>query len=152
MRSPGVIYRRYRQLRKRILFERAARAKARLHENCVYGKDFSYKDHHGVERSVRACEYTGVCGNSFEICDKPSECSAFINKWSREDIEFQVESELSEFEVKREKYPEITVLEWVLDKDFFEAVRNPGFFARIILWMIMVLENLLRVFTRKKPL
>lgn len=151
MRSPGVIYRRYRQLKKKVLFERAARAKARLHENCVYGRVLTYKDKHGVDRALKGCEYAGLCGGSFEICDNPRECSAFANKWTREDIEFQIESELDEYEVKRKKYPEIATLEWVLDKDFFEAVQNPGIFARVILWLIMTLESLLRLCVRKKP-
>ena len=149
MRSPGVIYRRYRQYKKKILFERAAKAKNREHENCVYGKELTYKDRNGIDRHIRACMYTGVVEGSFEVCDNPCECSAFANRWTREDIESQVEAELGEFEIKNEKYPEIAVLEWVLDKDYFDAIQNPGILTKTVVGMIMFLEQFLKVIGRK---
>jgi hypothetical protein len=145
MRSPGVIYRRYRQLKKKILYDKIEQAKLCRHENCHYGKDITYTDVFHLEHSIRACNYNNLLSeNKIEICTNPLECNAFVNKWSKEKIIEQAEKELLDHDLKKKLYPEITIMEWVLDKDLYDAAKNPGFFGVFIVRCIEFLENLLK--------
>jgi hypothetical protein len=74
MRSPGVIYRRYRQLKKKILFDMTANAHLRLHENCHYSKLLSYVDNEGVYRTIKVCTCNKLESDQIELCDNPNEC------------------------------------------------------------------------------
>lgn len=144
MRSPGVIYRRYRQARKKILFDRISESKNQCHGNCVYGKVLYFKDDCGVERSIKMCTYSPLYDGNFDTCDNPVDCTAFANKWDKADIIKQVETELSEWEIKAKKYPELVILEWVLDKDYHEALKKPNIFSRVILRIINILEYMFK--------
>lgn len=145
MRSPGVIYRRYRQIKKKILYDRVANAVQCLHENCHYGRVVTYKDEQGVGRSIKVCNYeTALDQGVIELCTKPMECNAFVNKWTKDKINEAVDKELSDPEIKRRLYPELALMEWVLDKDLYDAVKNPGFFGNIIVKCIAFLEALMK--------
>lgn len=145
MRSPGVIYRRYRQIKKKILYDKTANAIQCLHDNCYYGKVVTYKNEQEVERSIKVCNYNMILteGN-IELCTRPMDCSAFVNKWTRSKITEAVEKDLEDPETKRKLYPELSLMEWVLDKDLYDAVKNPGFFGNIIINCIAFLERLMK--------
>lgn len=145
MRSPGVIYRRYRQIRKKILYDRLAEASKCLHCNCYYGKILLYTDDTGANHFLNICTY-GILpeSNQIEGCTNPITCNAFSNKWTKDKVVEEVEKDLSDYNIKKRKYPELTLLEWVLDKDLNDAIKNPGFFGRIIVKCIEFLESILR--------
>lgn len=148
MRSPGVIYRRYRQIKKKILYDRTVQAHLRLHENCYYGKEIKYTDNdvidlNGIERTIKACVYNST-DNHIEICDNPQECNAYASKWTKEKIINKINEELSDPNIKRKYYPELNVLEWVLDKELHLAVQEPSFTGKIIIKFIEILESILR--------
>jgi hypothetical protein len=145
MRSPGVIYRRYRQLRKKILYDKLAAARNRLHCNCYYGKELTYADELNVEKSLLVCNYEFLTTmDKIETCTNPAMCNAFVNKWTKEKIIEVVNKELTDHDLKRKLYPELTVLEWALDKDLNDAIKNPGFFGTTIIKCIEFLESILR--------
>jgi hypothetical protein len=145
MRSPGVIYRRYRQLRKKILYDKLEMARRYLHCNCHYGKIVTYTDEFDREKTLLVCNYNLLLTEGrIEVCTNPATCNAFVNMWSKEKVIEVVEKELADHDTKRRLYPELTVLEWALDKDLNEAVKNPGFIGTIIIKCIGFLESILR--------
>jgi hypothetical protein len=145
MRSPGVIYRRYRQLRKKILYDKLAYARNRLHCNCYYGKVVIYTDEFNVEKTLLLCKYNmALTEDRIDVCTNPIVCNAFANMWTKDKIIVEVDKELSDHEIKRKLYPELTVLEWALDKDLNDAVKNPGFIGTIIIRCIEFLESILK--------
>lgn len=149
MRSPGVIYRKYRQIKKKILYDRTAHAFLRSHENCYYGKEVKYIDNEGierfgVERTIKACMYNPI-EDHIETCDNPHECNAYASKWTKKKIIDKTNEELKDSDIKRKYYPELNVLEWVLDKDLHKAVQEPNFVGKIIIKIIEILESILKV-------
>lgn len=147
MRSPGVIYRRYRQLRKKLLFDKVVEASKQKHTNCHYGKLLQYYEEKStdlVNRRVCLCLYPCQRGDDPEICDCPQECNAYVNKWTRELIEKKFNEEISDPNVKAMLYPELCVMEWVLDKSLNEAKKEPSFIGKLIIFCIRSLENLLK--------
>lgn len=145
MRSPGVIYRRYRQIKKKILYDTVIDSQKRKHCNCVYGKEITYTNSFGVEQCLRVCNYGDLLlEGRVEICTNAQECNAFANKWTKDKIVESVEKELSDPKIKKEKYPELSILEWSLDKDLNDAIKNPGFFGNIIVSCIEFLEKILK--------
>lgn len=156
MRSPGVVYRRYRQLRRKLLYKKIQESRKKLHDNCVYGKKIEYfDDSSGTTQIVRLCMYScklsslGLSKNidmseNLDICTSPSVCNAFACKWSKEKIEEEFNSELNNYSIKEEKYPELAVFEWILDKSLHDAQINPGWFGNLLVRTIIILENLLK--------
>jgi len=147
MKSPGVIYRRYRQLKRKLLYDKIVRARQVCHGNCFYGKVLSAQVVSvGIgEASFLACRYgLEAESNELVLCVCPKECNAFANKWTREKVEAQFGIETADWKVKLEMYPELVALEWVLDKDLTDAIKSPSFFGSIIVSILMFLEKLLK--------
>jgi hypothetical protein len=145
MRSPGVVYRRYRQLRRKILYDRLDHARACIPDNCFYCSKSSYIDSDNKEKSINICSYGNINESHIEICSEAHSCNAFINKWTREAVVEQTEKIFTNYAMKKSLYPELTVLEWVLDKDLNDALENPGLVGAAIIWCINLLENLLKI-------
>lgn len=162
MRSPGVIYRKYRQLRRKYLYETIQASRKKKHENCVYGKLLKYTDEQGNEQEVRLCTYNcAACSltnnpeapylpsytmsvDGLDICTCPGECSAFAPKWSKEDVIERFEGILEDDELKHKFYPELEAYQWVLDKTLTDAKQEPGFIGKIIVFFIKTLEEVLK--------
>jgi len=144
MRSPGVIYRRYRQLKKKILYDRILEARKRIFENCYYGKYITFLDASNNEHMVKACSYPDLPKDRIELCLKSYSCNAFINKRKKEDIIKDVEKDLLDYKIKKQYYPDLIILEWVLDKDLKEAVKKPNLIGKLIIFCIDFLEFLLK--------
>jgi len=104
-----------------------------------------YKEGSNIERTIKICMYgqTFTEGN-IEICTNPYICNAYVNKWNKDKVIEAVDKMLSDHETKKKLYPELTMLEWVLDKDLNDAIKNPGFFGTIIVKCIEFLESILR--------
>jgi len=148
MKSPGVIYRRYRQLKRKLLYDAVVEARQTCHANCFYGRMLEH-DGHGGFTFFSACGYNFDLYNEktrrdLPLCTCPAECNAFVNRWSRDKVEAQFEADMADWKKKLEKYPELVALEWVLDKDLTDAIKSPGMFGRMIVSVIMALEGLLK--------
>jgi hypothetical protein len=145
MRSPGVIYRRYRQIKRKILYDKIGEKSLYDHSNCHYGKTITYTDEQNIEHTIKVCNYNSILDEGrIEICNNPTVCSAYVNKWNRNLIIKEIEKELSDHKIKKKLYPELTILEWALDKDLNDAIKNPGFFGNIIIGLIEFLEGILK--------
>jgi hypothetical protein len=154
MRSPGVIYRRYRQLKRKLLYDRVVQARKTCHENCHYGRLLQTSDSDNNTMCLRLCLYgldtQNLDSSKPEICTNAWECNAFINKWTKEKVVEQFDQEMSSWEVKCDKYPELAAFEWVLDKDLIEAMKNPGPIAKALILLVMVMENILVYMTSRQ--
>lgn len=144
MRSPGVIYRRYRQLKKKLLYEKVSAAHRRIHKNCVYGCTVPCTDNEGSVFRAKICLYELRFNKGLSECTDPGNCNAFVLKWTKEKVVKQFEKEISNPATKKKLYPELSLMEWMLDKDLKKATEEPGFFGRIIISIIDKLENLLK--------
>jgi len=138
MKSPGVIYRRYRQLKRKLLYEKMQEIRKMCGKNCVYGKEVNILDRDKVFHS-HICLYNKQVPTDFEICTNAEDCNAFICKYGKKDVQEFFNT------IRNKKYPELNVLEWVLDKSLDDAVKEPTIFVKIIVLAISFLENLIKI-------
>lgn len=144
MKSPGIIYRRYRQLKRKLLYEKLLESRKRSAKNCIYGKYLDIVDK-SKNYSVSICLYNKDISKGLEVCNHPEECNAFICKQSKEDIEKLFEKELSDSSIRIKKYPELNILEWVLDKSLDDAKKEPSLLTKILLSIINSIESLIKI-------
>ncbi len=144
MRSPGVIYRRYRSLRKKLLYDKIAEAKKKTHANCFYGKTLSYVDPQGVGHLTRVCLYGVYHQQDVDVCSCPAECNAFARRLGLGGVILELEDELKDSATKQRLYPDLVALEWVLDKSLTSARKRPNFIGKLLVFCIIILENALK--------
>lgn len=145
MKSPGTIYRRYRRMRRKALYDFMVESRSKLHKNCHYGKTILLQDN-GV---LRLCTYEKESFDQIEVCTNPGDCNAFACVWSKEKALEQFNNELRDYEIKSQKYPDLTLLEWVLDKDLTDAIREPNWIGKIAIYVISLMERLLKMSAQK---
>jgi|SRR5271157_4527217 hypothetical protein len=143
MKSPGIIYRRYRQLKRKILYDRFQEARKREHRNCVYGKMVEVMDK-DKSYQIPICLYNQNVERGLEVCSQSWECNAFVNRFSKESIEKELNQELKDPYIRMTKYPELNVLEWILDKSLDDAKKEPTFLGRVAIHLIDLLENFIK--------
>jgi hypothetical protein len=124
-------------------------ARQRTHENCHYARTLHYKDADGRDASVKLCM---LKPNDPDICTNPADCNAFARRWSDEQVADMFSKVMSDPSAKKRLYPELWAYEWVLDKSLTEAMKSPPFIARPVVWMISVLESLLKFLSGNKNL
>ena len=148
MKSPGVIYRRYRQLRKKLLYEKAVRSYERTHQNCIYGKTFEAGDD-SYSIKIRLCYFhlmrsfgeSSTIQKLPELCTCPSECNAFAYALqSKEELNVAFEKEQDNHE-----YPMLDLMEWILDKNLTDARKKPSIINRCLVFLIILLERVLKM-------
>ncbi len=151
MKSPGIIYRRYRQLKKKFLYEKVIEAKLKKHSNCFYGNSVEYPDKNGYTKEVQLCMLEPYRKNLDEIsvCTCSQECNAFLNKRDKEIVVIEFEKVIQDSRTKAELYPELDLLEWVLDKDKTDAIKNPNLIGKFLLKAMDVLEYLLGTYGKR---
>jgi len=168
MRSPGVIYRKYRQLKRKYLYETIQASRKKRHENCAYGQLLKYRDERGIEKEVKLCTYncmpcnlvdntwSPTCSGStksvegLDICTCPGECPAFASKWSKEEVTAKFEETLKNDDLKRRYYPELEAYQWVLDKSLTDAVEEPKLIGKVVIFLIKALEDFLKFVSGNK--
>lgn len=146
MKSPGIIYRQYRQMRKLALMRYIYASKRRLHENCFYSGLISYTDADGKNKCVKLCLLNK---ENLDVCTCPRDCNAFAPKWSEDMVVERFSSVMSNNSAKRRLFPELWAYEWVLDKSLTEAMKSPGLLSRALVWMISVLEAAIKLLDGK---
>lgn len=117
--------------------------------NCIYGKPLDIIDK-GKVFHVNVCLYNKNVNTGLEVCNNTEECNAFICKFSKKDIEESFNKELSDSVIRSKKYPELNVLEWVLDKTLDDARKEPTIFVKIIVLAINLLEGLIKTTVRNQ--
>lgn len=160
MKSPGVIYRQYRKLYRKVLYEKLKEARKEIHVNCAYGKPITIRNNSGESYQIKLCAYNCLDFSDakkarlnldlLDHCTNPKECNAFAYKQSKEDVENELEREFKDPEIKYKKYPELSAYEWVLDKSLTEAKKDPGILGSFIVFLINLLEKLLEFVSGSK--
>ena len=146
MRSPGVIYRKYRNIKRKYLYEKVLESRKKCFENCFYSKNLDYTDHLNKNRHIKLC----TVNKNIDVCSCPVACNAFISKINKNNLKKEFEDELKDYAVKKYKYPDLLELEWVLDKNLKEAIENPSIIEKCIIYIINILESLLKNIHKNK--
>jgi hypothetical protein len=149
MKSPGVIYRQYRQARKLAFLRLITASRNKTHENCAYAGVISYLDVDGKSKQVKICKFRP---DSLDVCTNPRDCNAFSRKWQDEQIAERFSSIMSNQAEMKRHFPELWTYEWVLDKSLNEARKSAGFLGSMIVSMIALLESALRSLGGKKKI
>jgi hypothetical protein len=147
MKSPGVIYRKYRQRKRKLLYEMVVQARQVSHENCHYGQTVEHMDfsESGCRAQFKICAFGfDPASRKIEFCTCPKECNAFVNKWTKEKVEESFEKSLLDWGTKVKLYPDLVALEWVLDKELTDAIKEPNFMGKVIIATILFLEHVLK--------
>jgi hypothetical protein len=147
MKSPGVIYRKYRQLKRKILYEKLQEARKKLSKNCFYGKYIEILDK-DTTIPIYVCSYNRDINKGIDICNYPEDCNAFVYKFSKKDIEEDFNNELKNPAIRNKKYPELNCLEWILDKTLEDAKKEPSIFVKFIVLFINFLEKIIKITAR----
>lgn len=151
MRSPGVIYRQYRQLRRKLIYDKTVDALLKEHRNCVYGQVLKAVRNDGETRFISICSFRNEKNheNELELCTCPRDCNAFAYRIPKDSVKKAVkrdfEAILADQKKLRETYPELAVYQWVLDKSLTDAMASPRYWAKPLIWLIQLLEELVKI-------
>jgi hypothetical protein len=83
-------------------------------QNCAYNREITIQG--SSERGLRVCTYFSD-DSSFQVCNTnecSKSCNAFVARMDKSQLRAKLEEDIREHPVK---YPEIMVLNWVLDKE-----------------------------------
>lgn len=150
MKSPGVIYRQYRDTRKLAMIRALSAARSPSHENCFYGRLLECDDVCGHCRTIRLCLYRE---GDPDVCTNPGQCNAFVRRWSDQEVVDKFREIMENSSIKKKLFPELWAYEWVLDKSLTEALKEPkGFLSRLVVWAIAALESLLKSLNKSKSI
>ena len=151
MRRPYEIYSKYKEILNKRLKKNVLEMTKVCPENCRHNKLISIAGH---STPIRICTFkVDTCADitsvSIIVCDKTQqaeECTAFDpNYRSREEAQEYLKKELEDVFKRREKYPEVVALEWVMDNELHDLrQKKPTRKHRLIFWLVDKLENMLR--------
>jgi hypothetical protein len=151
MKSPGVVYRKYRQMLRKKLYFLVVENYKRDHGNCAYAHTVKYLDVNNRNRSSKMCLYAVLTdpkgendSRKIDVCTCASECNAFAPAKSKEEVVKEFERDIKDYKTCLRKYPELAAFSWLLDKDLEDAKKNPNFLDKIVIYLINFLENLLK--------
>ena len=135
MRSPGVVYKKLKEVKYYYLVALYRKYFKKEPENCIYNKEYLFEAN-GQRREIRLCllHTKGALNlNMVDICEKShhcNNCDAFIFRYTKEDIKKIMEKDLSDKVVRQIKYPNICALEWVLERSIEEPPISMNWFQR----------------------
>jgi len=149
MKSAGVIYRQYRQVRKLALIRALSMARQRTHENCHYASVIQYKDVDGYDKVTKLCL---LHPGQPDVCTNPRDCNAFAKRWTDDVVAEEFSKAMADDATKKRLFPELWAYEWMLDKSLTEAKKAPRGFSKMLVWMISILESVVRRLGGKKEI
>jgi hypothetical protein len=158
MKSPGVIYRQFRLLKHNRLKKELQEKLARCPQNCSSWRELSIKDEKGKPYRVPMCffrqpEKGPLNTKELLVCstvENAKQCNAFTPRHTKEQIEKDFEHSLLDPKQTNAKYPELYSFIWILDRDLYEAQKEPGMLSRAILSLIQTLERCLKTIQKWK--
>lgn len=137
MKSVRDVYKKLREVRFRYLVILYKRYLKRAPDLCKYNREFRVESN-GQARFIRLCMLhqpeKGLAPNLLDVCEQVGhceECNAFVCRHTKDSIKEMFESQLKDPRVKARTYPEIAVLEWVLEQDV-NGIRRLSWFEKII--------------------
>lgn len=144
MKSPGIIYRKYRQLKRFFILQEYQNALKKDYNNCSFCKILQYKDKYKIERNVFICTHQENNNKTIELkcCDDPKKCTFFLYKETKETIKNKIESNFNNQDYVKRNYPELYLLQWVLDYDTEKYKKKNSFLSFLIFKIIDFLNYL----------
>jgi hypothetical protein len=131
MRSPGVVYKKLKEVKYRHLISMYRKFFRKIPENCKYNKKYEFMVD-GEIREVRLCmlhqDKDGINPELLDLCEQlhhSSRCDGFILRYTKDDIKTLFEQEMSDKSIKEKRYPDICALEWVLERSAPGSVTWP---------------------------
>ena len=158
MKRPYLVGLKCRELMKKHFESYASKKLSVCPSNCRHNQVIYLGD---LKTEVRICTAAQRPGMTVEtnrivLCQtitQASECSMYDPKYVlRRDVEEAFKLEVSDPARKRQLYPDVAALEWVLDNDFHEAVQKPGAMVHALLWVISRLGRAIVAVGGKKKL
>lgn len=149
MKSPGVIYRQYRQARKLAFIRALSASRVRKHENCHYAGTIAYRDVDGSDKTVKLCH---LRPDKMDVCSNARDCNAFARRWTDAQVADEFNRIMGNEAEKKRTFPELWAYEWVLDKSLKEARDSGGLVSALIVSLISFLESILRAIGGRKKL
>ena len=149
MKSPGIVYRKYRQVKRKLLYYCLTESYKKAHDNCLYGHLIKYDDTDNRHRSAKLCLFgvrdkQNLDARNLDVCTCAMECNAFAPKATKDEVVKNFESDVENEFICSEKYPELAAYLWVLDKDLELAKKNPNVFNMFVIYLINILEKVLK--------
>jgi len=152
MKRPYLIHKKYTGLLRAAFNTEIEAAKVKCPGNCKYNQEVFFEERN---ISISMCSWgqfdqdSKVQTDKLLICStnkQARECNTFSPVLSDEsDVRAHIKSKNVTPESKRENYPEISILEWVMENDLHKLKEAKlGFTSRIVLSLINKLENLLK--------
>ena len=151
MKRPYMVGLKCRELMKKHFDAYAAKKLSVCPENCRHNQVVYLGDMKIPVRICIAAQRPGMTveTNKILLCQtiaQASECSLYDPKYVlKEDVAAAFKSEVSDPTRKRQLYPDVFALEWVLDNDYHEAVKEPRFIIRVILRLVLALEKAVKI-------
>lgn len=152
MRRPYEVYTKYKDLLNKHLQKDVDALQQCCPENCKY----NCKTQLG-NISVRVCMFgqhppdkgAPIDVPKLLVCETRSQavtCNAFVNNFKSEaEIRGHLKEVLADPRKRREKYPDVLALEWVMDNELHEAKQGkPSLKHKLVFWLVEKLEKLLR--------
>jgi len=158
MKKPYLVYKKYRATQKAILNSELEKSKVVCPGNCKFNQEVFFQERNVT---IPMCTW-GQFDNGKEvdtdklvICSsnkQARECNTYSSRFpDEESVAMSIREKAINPEDKRKNYPELSVLEWVMDNDLHElkaSSRKVGFLSRTLLWYINKLEDLLKKLNR----
>lgn len=149
MKSPGTVYRKYKQLKKLFILQELQDALKKDFSNCSFCKNLYCFDKNGNKKTIYICTFQEdkkeiSTLNELKNCENPKKCNSFSYKNSKETIKNSIENKFKDKEYIKKNYPELYLLEWVLDYETNKFRKKLSPLAFIILKIIDFLNYILK--------
>ena len=151
MRKPYEVYKKYKELQKSHFNRERAEACERCPTNCRYNRKIHLSDRN---IDLQLCSLgQGVNSGELDpslllVCSakrQALECNAYSPKHQTpEDIVALIQLKAQDPQTRRESYPELVLLEWVMNNQLHELQQQEkkGIIHRVIFWAITKLESI----------
>ncbi|RKY82561.1 hypothetical protein DRQ07_01010 [candidate division KSB1 bacterium] len=127
MKNVRSVYKKLKEVKYHYLIKFYKKYLSRVPKNCKYNYPYKISEKHEI--GLCLCHQPeldlskGIYPNLIDVCYIPehcTDCNAFINKYTKEDIKRMFEEELKDQKIKSKKYPDICALEWVLEQSVID--------------------------------
>ena len=127
MRNPGAVYRKLKEIKFRYLSEMYKKFFKKEPHNCKYNYLYKFPDGSETQCAIRLCMLhqpaldfsKGINPQILDICNctqHSEQCNAFCPKYIKDEIKLMLEEDLKDKKIRDKIYPEISALEWVLER------------------------------------
>ena len=158
MRRPYLVGLKCRELMRKHFDAYAVKKLAVCPGNCRHNQTILLGDLRTEVKICTAAQRPGMTVDTHKIvlCQtvtQAAECRIYDPKYLlKSDVADAFRTEVSDPARKRELYPDVVALEWVLDNDYHEAIKKPNWRVWVLLKLLVIIEGFIRAAGGKKNL